>query len=136
MAAEDALHLSRIKPLENGADGGVRWRAAPFQPEGVVELAGLDIDGGGNAAIAIAAGHDGKDREQRHMRQLVELALRSARIRNLGQQIEQRRECNHGNLRDGWCSRSQRFGDPAPLGRMHFTRRCCRSDSGQTVRQS
>jgi|GEM_PF-3872344 len=82
-AAADGLHRSRIKPLENGADGGVRWRAAPFQPEAVVELAAMDIDGGGNAAIAIAAGHDGKDREQQHIRQLVELALRSTRIRNL-----------------------------------------------------
>ena len=48
--------------------------------------------------IRVAPGHDGEDGKQQHVGQLVEFALRPARIGNLFQQVQQRRECSHGNL--------------------------------------
>jgi len=75
MAAERRLHRGRIEPLENVADGGVRGRAAPLQTEGRVQPVAMDIDEGDDASIRIGAGHNGEDREQQHVRQLVELPL-------------------------------------------------------------
>jgi len=55
----------------------------------------MDADEGDNvrrtssfdAAIRVAAGHDGKDGEQQHVGQLVELALRPARIKDVRQHV-------------------------------------------------
>ena len=90
MAAEDRLHRSRIKPLEDVADGRVRRRATPFQRKDGVQPVTMDVDEGDDAAIRIAAADDGQDGEQQHVRQLVELSFRPARIRNLRQHVQQR----------------------------------------------
>ena len=79
MAAEGRFHPGRVEPLEDVADGSVRRRAAPVQAEGRVQPAAMDVDEGDDAAIRVAAGYDGKDGEQQHMEQLVELPLRPAR---------------------------------------------------------
>jgi len=47
-------------------------------------------DEGDDAAIRVAAGHDGKNGEQQHVGQPVELALRPARIRDVRQHVLQR----------------------------------------------
>jgi len=50
----------------------------------------MDSDERDDAAIRVAAGDNGKDGEQQHMGQLVELPLRPARIRDVHQHIQQR----------------------------------------------
>src|SRR6186713_3130966 len=111
MAAKDRLHRGRIEPLEDVADCGVRGCAAPFQTEGRVQPVAMDVDEGDDAPRRIAAGHDGKYREEQHMWQLVELSLCPAWIGNLRQQAQKRRECSHGNLRFGCRPKSQTSAD-------------------------
>jgi len=124
MAAEGRLHPGRVEPLEDVADGRVRRRAAPFQAEGRVQLAAVDVDEGDDvrrtspfdAAIRVAAGHDGQDGEQQHMRQLVELPLRPARIRDVRQHVQQRRKRSHGTLRPSCRRKGQTLaGSGIPL---------------------
>ena len=98
MAAERGLHSRRIKTLQDVADGSVGGGASPFQAECRIQSAPMHVDEGDDAAIRVAARHDGQDGEQQHMRQLVELAFRPTRVGYLGQQIQQRRERSHGNL--------------------------------------
>ena len=105
MTAECRLHPGRIEPLEDVADGRVRGGSAPGQTEHRVQPAAVDRDEGDDAAIRVAVGYDGQDGEQQHVGQRVELALRPARIRNLRQQVQQRRERGHGNLRPVAASR-------------------------------
>ena len=76
--------------LANAAWICVRRGAAPFQAKGGVELGTMNVDEGNDAAVRIAAGHDGEDGEEQHIRQLIKLSLRSARIRNLCQQFQPR----------------------------------------------
>ncbi len=90
MTAEDYLHRSRIQPLEDVADGGVRGCSTPLQAEDGIQPAAMDGDEGDDAAIRVAAGHDGKDGEQQHVGQLVELPLSPAWIRHVRQQVQQR----------------------------------------------
>ncbi len=90
MVAESLLHCSRVEPLEDIADCGARGRSPPVQTEDRVQPAAMDGDEGDNAAIRVAAGHDGKDGEQQHVGQRVKLALRPARIRNVRQHVQQR----------------------------------------------
>src|SRR4030081_1125400 len=71
----------------------------------------MDVDERDDASIRVAAGYHGKDGKQQNVGQLVELAFRSARIRNVFQQAHQRRKCSHGNLRVGGLPRSQTFSD-------------------------
>ena len=138
VAAKDRLDGGRIEPLENIPDGGVRESPAPFEGEGGIQLAAMDIDEGDDAAIGVAAGHDGKDGEQQHVGQLVELALSSAWIRDICQHVQQRGKRNHDNLRLGCRPRSQTIdglGIPLSISRFAFPLRCCRSDSVQPIRQ-
>jgi hypothetical protein len=67
----------------------------------------MGIDEGDDTAIRIAASHDGQDGEQQHMGKIVELPLPTTGIGNVCQQAQQRRECNHGNLRLGCYPSSQ-----------------------------
>jgi hypothetical protein len=67
MAAKDRLHRGRIERLEDVADRGVRGRPPPCQGEGGVQPAAMDVDEGDDAAIRVAAGHDGEDGEQQHV---------------------------------------------------------------------
>lgn len=98
MAAEQRVHCSRIEALEDVANGGVRGSESPFQAEDGVEPGALLIDEGGDAAIRVGAGHDCENGEQQDMRQLAQLALRSAWIGNVCQQLQQRQKRDHGNL--------------------------------------
>jgi len=109
MAAEGRFHRGRIEPLEDVADGGVRRCSAPVQTGHRVQPATMDADEGDDAAIRVAARHDGEDGEQQHVGQRVEPALRPARIRNLRQHVQQRRKRGHGNLQPGCRPRSQTF---------------------------
>ena len=132
VATEDRLHRDRIKPLQDVADGGVRRRTSPFQAEYLIQSAAVHVDEGDDAAVGVAAGHEGEDGKQQHIRQLVELALRPARVGNLCQQVQQRRECSHGNLLLGCRPRSQTSADSRiRLDSNGFTLPpgCCRSDS-------
>ena len=115
MASERGLNRSRIEPLEDVADRRVRGRASPFQAETAVQPAAMNVDEGDDAAIRVAAADDRQDREQQDMRQLVELAFRAPRIGNLCQDIEQRAERGHDNLRIGCLPKnpkSRRSGIP------------------------
>lgn len=138
MAAEDLLDRIRVEPLKNVADGSMSGRAAPAQSEERVQAAAMDVDEGDDATIRVAAGHDGEDGKQQHVGQLVQLALRPARIRNFLQQAQQRRECSHGNLRFGCRPRSQTFGVsgiPIVIRHRDSGRNCCISDSHQPLWQ-
>jgi len=146
MAAEGRLHPGRVEPLEDVADGRVRRRAAPFQAEGRVQLAAVDVDEGDDvrrtspfdAAIRVAAGHDGQDGKQQHMRQLVELSLCPARIRNVRQHIQQRRKRSHSNLRPSCRRRGQTLagsGTPLAISRLTSHRKCGGADSTRPIQQ-
>jgi hypothetical protein len=111
VATEHRLHIDRIEPLEDVADGGMCRCAAPFQAEHGVQPVAMHVDEGDDAAIRVAAGHDGQDGKQQHMGKLVDLPLSTTRVRDFGQQAQQRRKCNHGNLRRGCRPRSQTFAD-------------------------
>jgi hypothetical protein len=138
MAAENHLHCGRIEPLEDVADCGVRGCSAPLQAESRVQPVAMNVDEGNDAPIRVAAGYDGKDGKQQHMGQLVELAFRPARIRNVVQQAQQRCERSHGNLRLGCRPRSQTFSDSGilrPVSRFTSVPNCCIADSVQPIRQ-
>ncbi len=74
--------------MENVADGGVRRRPLPFQAKCRVQPAAVHVNEGDNAAVRVAAGHDGENGEQQHVGQLVELAFRPAWIGDVRQQIQ------------------------------------------------
>jgi len=71
MTAEDDLNRSRIKALEDVAHGSVSGRSTLCQSERSVQPAAMNVDEGDNAAIRVAAGHDGEDGKQQHMGQLI-----------------------------------------------------------------
>ena len=50
-----------------------------------------------DAAIRVAADHDGEGGDQQHIGQLVKLPLRPAWIKDVHQYIQQRREHSHDN---------------------------------------
>ena len=132
MAAEACLHRGRIEPLEDVPHGGVRGGAAPVQAEGGVQPVAMHVDEGDDAPARVATGHDGQDAEQQYKGQLVFLPLRPTRIRNLRQQIQQRRKCRHGNLRVGCRPTSQTSADSGILFLISLftsSRSCCRTDS-------
>jgi len=68
----------------------VRGRSTPVQAKGRIQPAAMDADERDDAAIRVAAGDNGKDGEQQHVGQLVELPLRPARIRDVRQHVQQR----------------------------------------------
>jgi hypothetical protein len=86
--------------------GSVRGRPTPFQCEGAIQAAPMNLEEGDNAAIRVAAGDDGEDGERQHVRQLVELALRLMRIADISQPLQQRQKGGHGNLQHGCHPRS------------------------------
>jgi len=88
VTAEGRLYRSRIEPLEDVADRRVGGRPAPPQPERGIEPVAMDVDEGDDATIRVAAAHDGQDGEQEHIRQRIELPLRSARIGDVCQQVQ------------------------------------------------
>ncbi len=138
MAAEHRLHIDRVEPVEDVADGGVRGGAAPFQAEHGVQPVAMQVDEGDDAAIRVAAGHDGEDGKQQHVGKLVDLPLPTTRIGDFGEQAQQRRECSHGNLRLGCHPRSQTFSDSRILfliRALTSVARCCDADSVQAIRQ-
>jgi len=105
---KDRLHSDRIEPLEDVADRGMRRCAAPFQTKAAVEGAAMGVDERDDTAIGIAAAHDREDRKQKHVGQLVEFALRAALVRHISQDVEQRGERGHGNLRIGYLPTNPR----------------------------
>jgi hypothetical protein len=107
MLTEHHLDLGWIEPLEDVTDRGVSRCTAPLQPEGRVQLTAMDIDEGDDAPIRVAAGYDGEDGEQQYVGKLVFLTLSTTRVGNFRQQVQERRECGHGNLRLGCRPRSQ-----------------------------
>lgn len=68
MATKTGLYRSRIEPLEDIADGRVRGRSTPTKTERFVQLATMNVNEGDDATRRIAAGHDGKNRKQQHVR--------------------------------------------------------------------
>ena len=101
MLAEDNLDLRGIKTLEDIPDRSVSGCAAPLQTEDRIQPAAMHIDEGDDASIRVAVGHDGRDGEQKHVGKLVPLPLPAAGIGNVRQQVQQRCECGHANLRLG-----------------------------------
>src|SRR4051794_26658114 len=71
----------------------------------------MDVDEGDDAAVRVAARHDGKDGEKQDVRQLIKLALPTPGIGDLRQQPQQWRKCSHGNLQVGCHPRSQTKAD-------------------------
>jgi hypothetical protein len=53
----------------------MRRCARPVQTEDAVQLVTVNVDEGGHAAIRVAAGDDGENGKQQHMRQLIEFSL-------------------------------------------------------------
>jgi len=138
VAAESRFQRVAIEPFQDIADGGVRRCAEPIEVESAVQLFAVDIYEGDDATVRIGAADNGEDGEQQHMLQLVELALCPARIGNVCQQVQQRRECGHGNLQIGCRSMSQTFsgsGIPFLSSRFTLTRRCCIQDSRRAWRK-
>jgi hypothetical protein len=90
MTAKGDLQRAAIEALKDVADRGVRRRAPPLQAEGPVQAAPMHLDEGDDAAIRVAAADDRQDREQQHVRQRVDLALRPAWVRHGLQQPQQR----------------------------------------------
>jgi hypothetical protein len=111
MLTEDHLDVGWIKSLEDVADRGVGRCPAPRQAECRVQPAAMHIDESNDASIRVAAGHDGENGEQQDVGKLVFLPLPAARIGNFRQQVQERCECGHGNLRLGCRPRSQRSAD-------------------------
>jgi len=107
MAAEHRFHRRGVEALEDVADGGMRGRTPPCQPEDGVQPGAVDVDEGDDAAVGVGAGRDGEDRKQQNVGQPAELALGTPGIGNVGQHIQQGRERDHGNLRLGCHGRSQ-----------------------------
>src|SRR5450631_3210162 len=66
MATKTGLYRSRIEPLEDIADGGVRGRSTPSKTKRFVQPATMNVDERDDATGRIAAGHDGKNRKQQH----------------------------------------------------------------------
>ena len=138
MLAEHGFDIDGIETFEDIADCGVRGRALPCEAKNLVQPAEMDIDEGDDASIRISAGDGGKDRKEQDMRQLVHLALPTAGIGHLAQQIQQRGECSHGNLRIGCRPMSQTFADSRILFLISgFTsqRQCCKPDSVEPAGQ-
>lgn len=132
MAAERRFHLEGVQTLEDVADCGVRRRAPPCQPEGLVQFGAVDVDKGDNATVRVGAANDGENGEQQDVGQLVEFALGAPGIGNVGQQVQQRRERDHGNLRLGCFARSQTLavsGIPIDVSPFASPLNCGRSDS-------
>jgi hypothetical protein len=77
---EDLLDRLGIEALEDVSNGGMGRGSPPMQTKGGVQPAAMHCDEGHDGTIGIAAGDDGKDREQQDMLQLVALALGPARV--------------------------------------------------------
>jgi len=96
----------------------------------------MHIDEGDDTTIGIGAGDDGEYGEQQHVLKLVALALGTAWIGDIFQQVQQRCERGHGNLRLGCRVTNHRLFDSRirflPDG-LILARRCCISDSHQPV---
>jgi len=97
MVAERPLDRGGIELPQDSADRRVGWRFPPSHTECFAQLSEVNIDEAVDCPIGIGTGNDSQDREQDHMRQLIELALCSSWIFDLGQQGNKRRERLHGN---------------------------------------
>jgi hypothetical protein len=138
MATECRFYRGRIQPLEDVTDGRMRRRSLPGQRKDGVQPAAVDVNEGDDAAIRVAAADDGEDGEQQHVRQRVELALRPARIRNLRQDVQQRRKCRHSTLRPSCRLKGQIFAaseSPLPICRRASPRTGRKPNSVQPSRQ-
>jgi hypothetical protein len=131
--AENLLDRLRIEALKDIPDGGMGGGAPPVQTEGGVQATAMHLDEGHDGAIGIAAGDDGKDREQQNMLQLIELTLGPAGIGDIAEQAEQMIERSHGNPLALWLPRIDSNNSPRrnpPFGPTGTIRpRCCRGDS-------
>jgi hypothetical protein len=137
MATKASFQRFHIEPVKNVADGGMRRRAAAVEVEDRVRVVTMGVDEADETPIGVGSGDDGEDAEQKHMRKLMEPALRPARIGHVFQQAQQRCECSHGNLRLGCRPTSQTSpcsGIPLLLTRFTLTRGCCIPDSPQPIR--
>lgn len=98
MAAEDLLNRPGFHLLEDPADRCVGRSAPPRQPERLAQAGEMDVDERVDGPVRVRPGHDRQDGEQHDVRQAIQLAFRSPRVLDLGQQREKRRQRLHGNL--------------------------------------
>ena len=97
--AEGGLEVGRVERVEEGAQRVDGWGAAEAGAEGVVEPLAVREDEQADATVGGGAGQPGKDAEQQQVGQGVALALRSARVTDPAQGLEQRSKGSHGGLR-------------------------------------
>ena len=83
---EDLLDRLRIEALKDISNRGMGRGTPPVQTEGGIQTTAMHLDEGHDGTIGIAAGDDGKDREQQHMLQLIELALGPAGVGDVAEQ--------------------------------------------------
>ena len=100
MFAKHRFDISRHEPLQNIADGRMRRRPLPFDPEGFVQFLAMHLDVGADASIRIGPAHHREDGKQQHVRQLIEFALGATRVANSPEQRKQGFERLQGDLRD------------------------------------
>ena len=97
--AKRLFDISGVEPLQNIADGRMRRRPFPLDLEGFIQRSQMRLEVGLDAAIRIGPAHDGKNGKQQYVRQLIELALRAARVGDCGEQREKRLQRLQGDLR-------------------------------------
>ena len=96
--AKRLFDISGVEPLQNIADGRMRRRPFPLDLEGFIQRSQMRLEVGLDAAIRIGPAHDGKNGKQQYVRQLIELALRAARVWDRGEQRQERLQGFQGDL--------------------------------------
>jgi hypothetical protein len=104
MSPKDFLDLVRFEPLQNIANGRMDRRSFPLNSKRLVEPHPVHFHKSSYPSIRIRAAHNGQDGKQQNVRQLIELAFGTARIRDLGQSGQQRfTGILHDNLQEVGC---------------------------------
>ena len=83
--AKGFFHIRGVEALQNIADGRMRRRTLPFDLEGLVQRSPMRLEVRLDAPIRIGSAHDGENGKQQDVRQLIELALRAARVGDCGE---------------------------------------------------
>jgi len=138
VAAESRLDRGGVKLPQNPADRRVGWRSLPFHPECIPQLSQVNIDEAVDRPIGISTGNDCQDREQNHMGQPVEFALRSSWIFDLGQQGNKWRKRPHGNpIHNKGCQPDSQMDprrrNPLSSGHSVICKTCCIADSVSAI---
>ena len=76
------------EPLQNIANGRMRWSPLPVDPEGFIQRSPMHLEIRLDAAIRIGPAHDGENGKQQYVRQPIEFALRAARVRDCGRAVQ------------------------------------------------